>query len=807
MKIAHPKPHRAVDDALATKEAFVQLVERLSELDVYSLVEMQRISTRSPWALSYLLGRLGAHRIGADRHRHVPQHTGGETHVGITGVDTDALSSRLRRGRSLRPNRRTLDLDVEFVASLLEDGGPFSHMMPGFEERTEQVAMARAVALAMNQGNRLIVEAGTGVGKSLAYLVPAMLYALQNNRRVVVSTNTINLQEQLLNKDVPVLVRALAEVDGVSAEEFKFTQLKGRANYLCLKRWNHLRSSEALSDGEARLLAKTLVWLQTTDTGDRSELNLGNRSTAAPWERLSAQGAVECPRVTGRCFLRAARERAAASHLVIVNHALLLSDLMAGGSVIPDYDILIIDEAHHLEEEATRHLGFELGRHSFDEHFQSLSGDRGLLSEAVTAFRGSSAAASRREAVEEIASEAAPLIPTARDHVARLFAILDTAISARGKDGPESGEDLRITSATRAQPDWSQLEVQWENVDLSLSGLGSVLSKLQVSLEGLEEAGLINYEGLVAEVSNVQQVGTELRQRLAEFVAQPTRDGIYWVTRSGRIGELVLHAAPLHVGETLDKMLFSRKDCVVMTSATLSTNETFAHMCERTGFAEPEELLLGSPFDYPRAALLCVPEDMPEPDSRAYQPAVEQAVTDATLAVGGQTMALFTSHASLQATAAAIRGSLQARGITVLAQGIDGTPPQLMRRFLEDPKSVLLGTASFWEGVDLAGESLKVLLVARLPFNVPSEPVFAARSELYENPFNQYAVPQAILRLRQGFGRLIRTKSDRGVAVILDRRITSRRYGKDFLNSLPRLTFNTCSLDQLADEIQKWIGA
>ena len=795
--IGHPRPHRAVDDAQIAMQIFLRLVERLSDLDPYTLAEMRRLSTRSRWVMSYLLERLEA---DGERMRQPPL-----SEVGVTGLDIGDLRRRLRSERALRSQQRTVELDVDLVASLLGEGGPLSRAMTGFEERAEQVEMARAVAEAINRGHRLIVEAGTGVGKSLAYLIPAALYALRNNRRVVVSTNTINLQEQLLNKDIPMLVQALALVDGDAAEDFRYTQLKGRANYLCLKRWNHLRSLETLTDGEGRLLAKTLVWLQRTDTGDRGELNLGHRRAAAAWDRISAQGAVECPRPTGPCFLKAARDKAASSHLVIVNHALLLADLIMGGSVIPGHDLLIIDEAHHLEDQATRHLGFELGRSSFDGHLQALGGDRGLLNEAIAAFRGSSAAVTRRRTVEEVVAGAFPLIPATRDHVARLFSILEAVFDAQGYDGAGRDNGLRVTSATRSQPAWSEVEIQWENVDASMSDLASALGRLEVSLEGLEEAGLLDYEGLTSELANAHQVGSELRQRLTEFVVHPKEDGVYWATRVGRDVDLLLHAAPLHVGQALDEMLYSRKDCVVMTSATLSANESFAHICERTGFADPDELLLGSPFDYPRAALLCVPDDMPEPNSWAYQPAVEQAVMDAVLAVGGHTMALFTSHASLQTTAAAIRGNLRARGITVLAQGIDGTPPQLVRRFIEDPKSVLLGTASFWEGVDLAGDSLKVLLVARLPFNVPSEPVFAARSELYDNPFNQYAVPQAILRLRQGFGRLIRTKTDRGVAVVLDRRILSRRYGKAFVGSLPPVTLKTCGLGELPHEIRKWL--
>ncbi|MCH8207417.1 MAG: hypothetical protein IH956_10515, partial [Chloroflexi bacterium] len=494
-------------------------------------------------------------------------------------------------------------------------------------------------------------------------------------------------------------------------------------------------------------------------------------------------------------------------HIVIVNHALLLSDLVAGGGLIPDHDVLIVDEAHHLEEEATRHLGFDLAQARLDEHLRAFSGDRSVLNDAIAAFRGSTAAATRRSTVETVCAEAASRLPAARDHAAATFGLLAGMIAREAREGPNQSRELRVSSTTRVQLDWSDLEIEWENLDASLADLDRSLGRLLTSLEGLEEAGLINYEALVSQVGRVQQANVEFRQMLAEFMAQPKSDAVYWVTQRGYRGDLALHAAPLHVGETLDKDLFSRRECVILTSATLGTKGSFEHIRERTGFTDADELMLGSPFDYPNAAMLCVPDDMPEPSSWAYQAAVEQAVTDAVTAVGGRTMALFTSHASLQTTATAVRADLLARGITVLAQGVDGRPAQLLGRFLDDPKSLLLGTASFWEGVDLAGESLKVLMVMRLPFSVPTEPLFEARSELYENPFNEYALPQAVLRLRQGFGRLIRTRTDRGVAVILDRRITSRRYGREFLDSLPDVTLKRGSLHELSDQIREWIGA
>ena len=254
----------------------------MGALDVYALAELERLANRSSWVLSYILTRLAAYKVGSESSAPISARPEEKPRVGITGVDTEEIGQRLQRTRTLRPNRSTRALDVDSVASLLNDGSPLADAIPGFEARPQQIAMARAVAEAINQGSRLIVEAGTGVGKSIAYLLPALLYASMNNRRVVVSTNTINLQEQLINKDVPALIEALNRVDGVSIADTRFAQLKGRANYLCLRRWNHLRGGESLSDHEARMLAKILVWLQTTDSGDRSELNLGYRAAAAP---------------------------------------------------------------------------------------------------------------------------------------------------------------------------------------------------------------------------------------------------------------------------------------------------------------------------------------------------------------------------------------------------------------------------------------------------------------------------------------------------------------------------------------------
>ena len=804
LELPHDRPHRALDDAIAAKMLFLSLLEDASELDPMTLSAMQRLAQASNWSLAYLLNGITANPTASQAsvrpelvEGHIAQHldaADGTKNIGINGLDMQRISRRLHAGGVLRERETVTPIDADVVASMFSEGGALSHALDGFEARSEQSQMAQAVTEAINDGERIIIEAGTGVGKSLAYLLPAALYALTNGKRVVISTNTINLQEQLLHKDVPILVEALKSVDG-GGEDLRFTPLKGRANYLCMRRWNTMSSSTEPSPEDARMLAKTMLWLDSTASGDRAEINLGHPRAAAPWDRLSANNARGCLRNESVCFLRSARERAAASHLVIVNHALLLADATVGRTIIPDYDVLIIDEAHHLEEEATKHLGFELTQAGFNEHLQNLSGEAGIPNQATTAFRtATSDTTDRRETVETVVDEIARLLPRMRDSIARLLAGLEGM--AQRANSPYA-QQTRITRGTRANPKWSELEIGWENADLALGELSRQLATLQRALADLEEAGLLNYESLVNDLDDAAQQNDTLRRQLKEFVVAPEDDAIYWLTVSARRAELSLHAAPLHVAEQLDELVFSQTRSVIMTSATLSTERTFDHIIERTGFTDSRELLLGSPFDFPSAAVLCLPNDMPEPRSWAYQEMLEGAIKDAAIAAEGRTMALFTSYSALRSTASSIKDDLKMRGIEVLQQGADGPPAQVVRRFMQNPSAVLLGTASFWEGVDLPGDALSVLIVARLPFTVPSEPVFQARSELYDNAFMQYAVPQAILRLRQGFGRLIRTKTDRGAVIILDRRVTASRYGSAFLRSLPPARRVDCALYQL----------
>ena len=799
--VANPRPHRALDDARATKDLFLALIADFAKLDPASLDEIRRLAARSGWDASALLD--SAEDFAPPRSA---------LYAAASPIDdARALAARLAQPRPLRPSDDETPADAREIARALSEGGAFAETVPAFEERPQQMEMAKAVAETVNAGGRLIVEAGTGVGKSLAYLLPAAIYAAANDKRVIVSTNTINLQEQLIGKDLPALKAALAETHPELGEKLRFCQLKGRANYLCRKRWRRMRESADLDADQARVIAKTALWMADTETGDRSEINLGKPANFAAWNRVSAQRARDCPDMRGPCFLRAARDRAQASHIVVVNHALLMSQAAGEGSAIPEADILIIDEAHNLESVATDQLGWRIGVADLDEAISELGGERGLLTQALAEISAAADPAKTETAGRGVA-QIRELTPKLRDEMARLLGTaLPAALPALASDRRRQSAfptDARATDKERAAPAWEELESEWRNFDILMADAVRALDSLIAAVEpdeGADPDSAPRAAALASDLAAVRGALATLRERVGEFASAPSENAIYWATRPPNSSDILINAAPLHVGELLRENLYADKKTVVMTSATLAAGGSFDHIAERLGFADSRRLALGSPFDFYESALIYVPPNMPEPRSPDFAAAASRIIADAAIAAGGRCMALFTSHAALRAAASEIRAPLSERGIDTLAQGIDGHPRQIAERFVQRPQSVLLGAASFWEGMDFAGDSLTVLIVTRLPFAVPSDPVIQARSELYENPFMEYAVPEAIIRFKQGFGRLIRTGRDRGVAIILDSRVTAKRYGRLFTDSLPETRITNGRGYPVSETITKWM--
>ena len=782
--IDFPKQHRALADAEATRRLFLALYEIACGLPAEVLGQIGQWLTPTSWRWRGFFCEAW------------------EASLNRQPTATPAPGRAAALPRALSPRPTPAPISVPDALAVLASAQRRPDLFEEFDDRAVQKQMAAAVCQTQNSGGRLMVEAGTGTGKSLAYLIPAACQALANEHRVVVSTSTINLQEQLTRKDVPTLQALMGNGD------LRACQLKGRRNYLCLRRFDALRSAAVLSDEEALLASKILVWLSETRTGDRAELRLSPGEEAV-WRRLSAEGA-ECGPdnspfvVDGACFLQRARRQAEGSHIVIVNHSLLLSDTATGGRVLPPYEHLIVDEAHHLEDEASRQFGFTCRE---KELYDLLDGCEALPPAIQKALRVAPAGLDVRSHLAGLARTARQKASAARGRVTELSAELRTFMGQHAAATPEQEQRLHINRSMRVQPDWTGIEIAWENLRLALGETAAALDGLHAGLAASGEIGMVNQEMLGAEAAGLLAAAQTLLAGLAAAFDEDNPQRVVWLERDRSDGGIVVSWVPLAVDEVLRDGLYAGRRSVVLTGATLRTADSFDYLQERLGLPDAETLALGSPFDYKRAALILLPADMPEPNTAEYLESLCRAVADVTRSSAGRALVLFTSYASLRAVHAALSEPLGKEGITVLGQGIDGSPRQMVRMLTVHPNTVLLGTSSFWEGVDIPGDTLSLLIITRLPFAVPTDPVFAARSALYDDPFHQYALPQAVIRFKQGFGRLIRTKTDRGVLVVLDQRIASKSYGPTFLGSLPACQVRQVPLRQMPDMVQGWLEA
>ncbi|MCC6792591.1 MAG: DEAD/DEAH box helicase family protein, partial [Thermomicrobiales bacterium] len=786
-------------------------LRRAGEYDAITLSRAAGLAAVAEWPVAGLL----QDELDARHEQPVllrPEHTLGAHELSF-------LTSR-ERPEPLKRSGDTSPVSVDAVEAMLGPGGAFSKVLPVFERRRAQQEMAASVAGALNDDGWLLVEAGTGTGKSVAYLAPAARFALQRGERVVVSTNTKALQDQLILKDVPDLQRAL-EMDGIDG--LKAVVLKGRSNYLCLRRWFAHEKQPYLTTQDAGLRAKVQMWLPLTESGDRAELRLTG-DEESEFNRVSAEGeacnASRCVyQQRNQCFLFRARRNAENAHVVVVNHALLLSDTGDAGSILPDFERLIIDEAHHLEDQATSQFGVsiqELAVAELVDTFLRQDGPlvAGMLTEAAatlgrTAFddRAQRKAAEARDRLQTAQGLASRVRTTSLEFFSRIRGLCEQA----GTQDTGYGRTLRITPALRRTPAWSEVEIAFDRLNQQLLDFEDLLRWYLAAVheqhpDELGDDGAQDpFEDLEIEIGAGIDRGLELSANLSDIILSASPDRVYWASISATVNRLSVNAAPLRVGDLLRATLFERMRSVVMTSATLTTDDSFAYVKDRLAFGEADEAILESPFDYRKSALLYLVDDVPEPNQPRYQPMLEQALVELGTTLGGRTLVLFTSHAALRATHRAIKQPLADAGITVLAQRADGSPRQLIEQFKSTSRTMLLGTSTFWEGVDVVGPALSALVIAKLPFAVPSDPIVAARSEQFDEPFKQYSIPQAVLRFKQGFGRLIRSASDHGICVVLDRRTISKRYGSSFVQSLPHCTVRVGPAEEIADAAASWI--
>ena len=642
------------------------------------------------------------------------------------------------------PPRPDLNPGLEAqVAEALADDGALARAMPAFEPRAGQRRMAAEAARVLENGGVLLAEAGTGTGKTLAYLVPAIL----SGQRVLVSTGTKNLQDQIFYKDLPDLRKAL----GV---DFRATYMKGRGNYLCLHRFATASAEAAgtlLPLAERSVIRRIAEWADRTETGDRAEIE-DLPDNLAVWNDVAATSenciGTECPAYQ-ECFVTKMRQRAAESDVVIVNHHLLCADAAvrqsAYGEVIPACAVAVIDEAHQLEDVATQYFGIAVSNYRLDELHHD--GRRFVAGDAAPAI----------DLEEASVRELLDLLDGVRSDAHLFFGALAPAAAA--------GERTRVNADTL-----SGIAEPARRLGRRLGDLAAAASRLA------EPAGSTDLAALGRRAD-------ELRTELAFLLAAGDAAYVYFVERRGR--GLFLRAAPIDVSSIIRELLIERMETTVLTSATLTVDDSFAYVRGRLGIVDASELRLPSEFDYREQAILYLPREMPPPSHPRFTEAVAREVTALLRITRGRAFVLFTSYANLRDVHARLDPTLP---YPLLVQGASPRSV-LLREFRATPNAVLLATSSFWQGVDVAGDALSCVVIDKLPFASPGDPLTAARMEQIEmeggNPFSDYQVPLAILTLLQGLGRLLRHRTDRGVLALLDPRLRTKGYGRRFLDSLP----------------------
>lgn len=797
----HEKPeHRALADAKATALIFQKLMHRARSL---SLAQVEIIIT-------LLHGAKHGLRLFFEKIKNYIEAYGSTQAPAVTMPNN--ILGHIKISEKQVKNGK---IDEKTIESFFNKNGPLSSHLDDYEQREPQIKMAKTVGQALNRQEYMLAEAGTGIGKSMGYLAPAVLWISENPEKcIIVSTHTKTLQDQLFHKELPLLQK-------IYPQKFSTVLLKGRSNYLCKRRYIQLLTQllERLSPAQQVQLLPLVVWAEMTVTGDIEE-NAGfhRNSNNALWSQINCEQGhclgTQCA-FYQECFLQRIRKSSRFANFVIINHALLFSSLMQSHSILGDFDSLIVDEAHQMERVASQNLGIVLSMGLFWDTihglYQSKPEEVGILIVLKHIMAIQQTDIPNYKEMNNQIHVLIQLVITVFQHAQHFFQKLD---AYTGKRIQQNGAQtrIRLRHASELQQALGIVLGQTIQAVESLSDEMQILISRLISLNLSEKSELENLE---QELSTVFDRLFQLRAYLNHFQEADYNEHIIWCEK--RIyhdnQDVILTSVPLNIADILANTLYSRLKRCILTSATLTVGNQFDYITGRLGFDKVDKdrlrtQIFGSPFHYPDQVLFLIPSFLPYPKADSYTYRIGCFIESVIRTHPRGTLVLFTSYKMLNEVHANIQPKLEAQGIEVLGQGISGSHSAILKSFIKKEQSVLLGTASFWEGVDVPGKSLEILVITRIPFDVPTDPLVEARMEEAEKKFGSgffhYAVPEAIVKFRQGFGRLIRTAGDRGVVLLLDQRVIKSKYGQLFLSSLP-VPPVVCDLEQqVMEQLQKW---
>jgi len=770
--------HRALQDADSTAQVLLRLSDKACQLDPFLL---QKILTIFDGTDCGLVTWLKAIRTEAVAHAEIGKQYAAAEPAPVYG-------------------KRPL-LTFAQTRKFFEPDGLMAQASPSYQHRPQQLEMQQSIAKAFLNSSHGIIEAGTGTGKSFAYLLPALLWAYENQCRVLVSTNTIALQEQLYQKDIPFLKQCLDY-------DFPVALSKGRSNYICLRRfYQYLHQAATVSWNEKIFLAGLLYWLTMTAQGDKETLNL-NKLEQQFWASIASQSETciggQCDQFRN-CYYMRNRKECENSMLIITNHALLLQNIKLENQILPSYEYIIVDEAHNLEDEATRQFTDTVDLEFLRKTSQHLLRNNSVVARILNKVKDLSEASDTYD----------DLLLTQRqlkEDVAFLEENVKTAIEFIFTVGQLShSNEWRITAKERKSDWWQQLAAQLGRINDLVRTIYNRLSHIRNRIDLFEDADL-----LAKELVFQQSWFGEQSQFIETFLGEKRKNDIYWIeyTRSSWGSNLCLSVAPIDVMPLLKERLFDANESVILTSATLAIANNLKYTAQLYLLQEDDYIsyITPSPFDYARQSCIAIPTDIADysqVSEETYSAMLISSLEQIFQAVTGGVLVLFTSYAMLNKTYFALKRNPALSGYNILAHGQDGNRTSILQSLNKTENTIVLGANSFWEGVDVKGTGLTTLVITKLPFQPPTKPITSAKMEYIQsqgkNSFAAYSLPQAVLKFRQGCGRLIRSADDWGSIIILDKRLLSKGYGKEFINSLPRQPIIRKPLDQVCQTLHQWM--